>query len=72
MAKQARTTYIVSSYLSSATLYNSNKEGKQTLLTELAEKFNKKIRYNNREITNFEKIRHDCHSIANKLIGKNK
>ena len=49
-----------------------NKEGKQTLITELTEKFNKKIRYNNREITNLEKIQHDCHSIANKLIGKNK
>ncbi len=48
-----------------------NKEGKQALLTELTEKFNKKIRYNNREITNLDKIQYDCHGIANKLIGKN-
>lgn len=47
-----------------------NKEGKQALLTELTEKFNKKIRYNNREITNLDKIQYDCHGIANKLIGK--
>lgn len=47
-----------------------NKEGKQALLTELTDKFNKKIRHNNREVTNLDKIQFDCHNIANKLIGK--
>lgn len=51
--------------------FNLNKMGKQVLLMELTEKFDKKIRYNKREITNLAKIQVDCHELANKLIGKN-
>lgn len=47
-----------------------NKEGKRILITELSDFFSKDVYYDGRKISNLDIIQHDCHKIANKLIGK--
>lgn len=47
-----------------------NKLGKKALLTDFTEKLNKKILYNNRQISNIDVIQFDAHKLANRLIGK--
>lgn len=48
-----------------------NKSGKELLLTEFAKFMEESIRYKNRNIQRKNIIQYDCHTFANKLIGKN-
>jgi CRISPR-associated protein Cas1 len=45
-----------------------NKDGKQVLLKNLTEKFEKRKRYNGRMLTNLQIIQHEAHELANRLI----
>ncbi len=47
-----------------------NKEGKAVLITSINEELDNKIRYKGRNISNRDIIQFDCHSFAQKLIGK--
>ncbi len=47
-----------------------NRDGKKALLVELSEYFDKTTNYDGRNITHLNIIQHDCHKIANKLIGR--
>lgn len=49
-----------------------NKEGKSLLLTFFNDFLTNSVRYNGRQIKREDTIQHDCHSLANSLIGKEK
>lgn len=50
--------------------FELNKEGKQAFITAYGEFFDKKIRYNGRNIQRRNTIQMDCHRIANMMIGE--
>lgn len=47
-----------------------NEDGKKIVVESFYNKLEKKIRYNNRNISNLDKIQFDCHELANRLIEK--
>jgi len=47
-----------------------NEDGKKVFLENFIEVLNKPVLYDRRKITNLDIIQHDCHKIANELIGK--
>lgn len=49
--------------------YELNKEGKTPFITAFGEFFDKKIRYNGRNVQRRNVIQLDCHRIANTMIG---
>jgi CRISPR-associated protein Cas1 len=50
--------------------FKLNAEGKKLFLEVFTELLNKPVLYSGRKITNLDIIQFDCHSIANRLIGK--
>ena len=53
---------------SKGTLLNS--DGKKLVVESFYNRLEKKVRYNNRNISNLDKIQFDCHELANSLIEK--
>lgn len=47
-----------------------NSEGKRLVVESFYNRLEKKVRYNNRNISNLDKIQFECHKLANYLIGK--
>lgn len=47
-----------------------NREGKKVLVEAFYEVLGKKVKYNNRHVSNLDKIQCECHEIANDLINK--
>ncbi len=48
-----------------------NSEGKRLVVESFYNRLEKKVRYNNRNISSLDKIQFECHELANYLIGKN-
>lgn len=47
-----------------------NQEGKKVVVESFYNMLERKVRYNNRNISNIDRIQFECHELANSLIGK--